>query len=170
MKVKYYCGKCKHDHKEGTKVYMDHMKFNISILGNIKPEKEKKRLHLQVMLSNGQWRDLYKGELDNITKSVIERDKWYAQRVGREPLKSKAEFLELLSHGKKFEYGSEWYDNIRLKKEPVDPKIHELSYLREQYWELDAKIMEGSEPSVPSKLYEKKRNILKKIKELKGNI
>ena len=135
------------------------------------PKKEVKLPELQRKLSNGQWNTLSKENLDKYITSFLRKQKWISENIkGRETIHTKEEAIDALTGGKKLQYGDDWYALIRAKPKPKDPRLGELSYLKEQYWELDAEIMEGEEPSVPSKFNEtrhaEKAKLKKEIKKL----
>jgi hypothetical protein len=63
------------------------------------------------MLSTGTWTD--DDRIEKFIDMVIERETWYAERVGRRPMTSRQEVLDYLATGKEINYDSDWYAKIR---------------------------------------------------------
>lgn len=128
---------------------------------------------LQVQLSNGTWTEANpKTNIETLINRIKEMENRRSKNMGTKPrFKNEEEIVKALEKGKTLRYGEDWYAEIRIKPKPISEKQKELSYLRQQYWEIDARIMESEEPSLPSsKLVREKEKIMKKIKELGGTL
>ena len=68
---------------------------------------------LQRQLSNGQWVEVEQDQADQLLASVLEREQWFAERQGREPMQSAEELLTRLAAGDKLRYDDDWYANLR---------------------------------------------------------
>ena len=130
-------------------------------------------IKLQRQLSNGNWVELKKEELDPYMRGMLKIEGIVAKNQERKP-KTEDEIIEALKKGKEVDYGQNWYASIRAKPKPRDPRLGELSYLKEQYYQLESEIMEGEEPSVPSNFNNTRRvqmnELSKKIKKLTKEI
>ena len=57
---------------------------------------ESKKHVLQIQNSAGKWSDIDADKIESMMNSIMKREEWYAERVGRKPIKSKEEFLTFL--------------------------------------------------------------------------
>ncbi len=74
-------------------------------------------MNLQYQLSNGNWADCGDREVEFIERSV-------GKRINA--VSTFAEAVVALNAGRKLSTGSDWYANIRVRPEPVAPRVSEL--------------------------------------------
>ena len=76
---------------------------------------------IQIMRSNGTWRDASEEQATTLIDQVIERENWYAERVGRSPLTSPEDVVAYLgaSANRSLKYDDDWDSQLRVKPEAV---------------------------------------------------
>jgi len=60
---------------------------------------------------NGKWTD--EDRIDQFVDRVLERETWYASRIGREPMTTRQQVLDFLATGETMDYDDDWYAQIR---------------------------------------------------------
>ena len=68
-------------------------------------------MRFQRMLSNGSWID--EDRINEFVDMVLERETWFAEREGREPMTTREQVIERLATVKDMRAGDDWYDNVR---------------------------------------------------------
>lgn len=70
--------------------------------------------NLLTKLSNGNWIEVSEEKVALYIPRILEREKWFAPRVGREPMTTKEEVLAFLQTGKTLNYGDDWYAVLKM--------------------------------------------------------
>lgn len=65
---------------------------------------------------DGSWQDLDEARAEHLLNRVLERESWYAPRVGREPMTSTNEIADYLAEtGDEINWDSDWYAVLRVR-------------------------------------------------------
>ncbi|HSW63402.1 MAG TPA: hypothetical protein VLH56_08840 [Dissulfurispiraceae bacterium] len=70
-------------------------------------------MKLQRRLDGEQWVDIDPRDIAMFIAKVIKHDSWIAPLFHRKPLTSHQDILDLLATGKKYQFSSDWYYEIR---------------------------------------------------------
>jgi hypothetical protein len=69
------------------------------------------------MNSTGKWADVPSEKAERLFDMAIEREAWFAPRKNRTPMTTHAEVAAFLAAGNDLQYGDDWYEVLRAKKE-----------------------------------------------------
>lgn len=115
------CTKCGKNHYFDTEIGKQHLFYSQRPQKSPnmnKPEKISES-GFETLSQRGKPVPVSPDELDSIIKNILDRESWFAPRVGRTPMTTKAQVLEYLEnpHNKLY-YGDDWYMTIQAKKTP----------------------------------------------------
>lgn len=76
-------------------------------------------MSIQYQLSNSEWVNATPEQNARMVAGVLEREEWFAPRVGRTPMTTPEQVLAGLEAGQVFRHGDDWYQNIRIEPGPL---------------------------------------------------